>query len=908
MTTTDLTVYEMNDIVHLFKGKQDIAFAEKKNFYFSTDFGYYDASRTIQIVKRYKGFDSYESFFKIYWTIPINQRHFYYMMTGEWLEIYDIDGKWTDDIYMEKSLDNIKDDFLYVRNLFLKENIYTNSQDQEELYLWKDSSDEEKVSLHLTIRNGYKFKNVDEIKAYITCFRQFITENNYQVKLDKTIYSENRNIRINGSSKLGSDRFFIVSDDKISPEMYCGNYFEGNEIFVERFDDEPMVNEVKKREKSKYSNFNNEKIPDGDLKKLIDLIYESVDNGQHSLCDTENETKMCYDDWKKLAFAIIRITNGNCQAEFHRIYDLYRNADDYDARQKYNEMRKYTNYGWTAGSLHYWAKENPKYDEIFKKESLLRKYDALKKKYEPSIFFLENKEYNNFYDFNNFVDRISSLKAIKKCLKSTIIEVQNSGKNPFFIIKTFRYDENLKSNIEVFVPNVKQIACLKKQVKFLNPNYESEIEDYFTVSDDKRKTKTKKEPSMTISTYLWYNDRKVPNIFTSMYEKNEIQHVCHVVNEPYFIKEPEHYKDDFNMFRGFQLINDNFFFESKTSNFEKSHTYNHLKTYMLPNKEDFEYYLNYVAHMIQKPAELPLVAILFFSKQGNGKDLTIATLNAKLIGYKYYVNFGEINDFLGHFTADQESKLLTIINEVAEGGADNQMFKKANVMKDKITRAHAKIEYKGVDPIWLKHTSRYIYFTNHKTALQLDSSDRRHFPIECLNDKLNDREYFKPIADEINDVDFLKSTFSFFAHRDISKFDPPNIPTSTYKNEIKILNMNSTLRFLRDMYEDYEIPERFTIQCSDLYDLYKIYCRRTGSTAVQRKTFFEQAKCVLDEEGRRKYNSMEMTMGSHTRRILDLINYSTTDFIMHDKQRNFYCIRKNVLTNRICQHLNVPSL
>ena len=899
--------YDTHPIVNTFHRKQQPAFDEKKKYYFSVDDSFQNDNGEIVTVKRYKGYDDINDFFDIYDTISYTKKHFYYMITDECVEVYDIDGLWEDTFYEGKNLEEIISDFLYVRKLFLNENLFTNSQDQEETYYISTACSDTKVSIHITIRNGYKFKNILEQKFYTQQFLLYISENNYQIKFDKAIYTPNRNMRIVGSSKHGSDRILKKKDDTQLDIEFLASFTCDDDIFIERTDGEKMGEEITRN----TNNFEC-KPADGELSKLVDLIYESINDEDHSLCDDEVPNKMCYDDFKKLAFAIIKSSDGDCLSLFRKIFELYRHADDHTCKTMYNNMSKYTNYGWTLSSLHYWASENSKYEEQFKKEKMLREYDAVKKTYENRSKTCEEKTYSNFYDFNSFVNTISTRKAIEKCFQETIVEVQNFGKKPFFIVKTAEYDERLKTNVNCFTTHIQDMNCLKKITYIINENYEKELEKFLTFDPNADKRK-KAPPKPKKVTQQWLYHPSQPSIFNDLHIRNMIPFKENIVNEPYFLKEPEHLKNKFNVFAGFELLNNNKYFDTKTSYFEESKTYHHMKHYLCPGDEVFEYILNLIAHMIQKPEIAPDMAVLFMSKQGLGKDLVFGHFISGLIGAKYYVNFGDIADFLGHFTASEEGLLLTVINEICEGHADNMMYKKAGIMKDKITRKKCKIEKKGIDPYFVKHTSRYFMFTNHERAICIDNSDRRHLLISCNNEKANDQAYFLHIVNEVDNPDFLKSAFAFFANRDISSFNTRVIPQTEYKDRIKILSMNSSLRFVASMFTEYELEDTFKIQTNDFYELYKFFCKSVSTKHVARKTFIEQIKCVLVEAtgGRYTYTKEDLSPEGTITKIFNTINnQGFQEKLICDglSNRKYLNIDKNKIQENLKLELKVDEL
>lgn len=873
---------EQHAIADSFFPTKELALAEGKKFLIANDKIKFDPdTNTNKIVKRYRGDDSITEIMAWYMPIPENQKHYYYCMTGEWIEFFDIDGKWSDEIFKDKTISDIKADFLYVRKLFLDQEIYTNSSADNETYYWENSSDEEKVSLHLTIRNGFKFANCNEIKSYTESFLSFIEENNYQIKFDKGIYNKDRLIRMVYSSKIGTNRV-LIPDNKDAPlSLYfaCNTF---SEKIIERFDGEPMVTEkFITRKKNKDGKWEVDNTPivleDNELSRLIDLIYESVDNGTHSLCDKEITNRMCYSDWIKVAFAIIRVTDGNCKNEFNKIFELYRHCDEQSPVAMFKNMSRYR-YGWTLSSLHRWAEENPRYIETFQRQSLLRKYDYIKKKHERAFYESEQRDYESVFDFNLFVDKLSSRTAIEKCFKDTVYQVQNQAQ-AFFITKVKNWNSQLQTYISGYQTHIAQLIGLHKITYIINPDYEKQLDEWLAIQAKKKKTKKDKEakePTPVIPIFIEGSTLKLPDIFGPMLLRNKIDVYDRIINEPYFITPPKHADDMFNLFKGFKLMINNEYFDNKTNHFEDSHFYANL-FYLIPIKEQREFVLNMIAHSIQYPADLPIVCIFIYSLPGCGKDL-FAEFWSYLVGPEYYHNFGNVSDYFDHFSSAKEGLLLTVINELAEGGTENMMFKKLNLFKDSISAPTIKIEKKCKDPYPVKNTVRALAFSNHENGMPMEPAERRILPIKSDNTMCNNQEHFEPIIAEIrNNLDFLQSAFSYFAHRDITGFNPTKIPNSKYKDDLKINQFNSPVRFVCSVFNEYNTPSVFYIQVADFYELYKHFCKIHGYKVIIRKNFLSNIAFMFEEytvndvKMRRTYNRDEVSIGTTINNIHRII-------------------------------------
>ena len=109
-----------------------------------------------------------------------------------------------------------------------------------------------------------------------------------------------------------------------------------------------------------------------------------------------------------------------------------------------------------------------------------------------------------------------------------------------------------------------------------------------------------------------------------------------------------------------------------------------------------EYLLNYIAHMVQKPGELPKVGILMQSKQGVGKNLLFEELlGKKILGAGLMHCSAQSEDYFGRFDNAAVNKLLCVHDEVV--GRD--MGRTAGLIKESITAELQGLEEKGLKKV-----------------------------------------------------------------------------------------------------------------------------------------------------------------------------------------------------------------
>ncbi|BDA45252.1 probable helicase L207/L206 at N-terminal half [Coccomyxa sp. Obi] len=225
-----------------------------------------------------------------------------------------------------------------------------------------------------------------------------------------------------------------------------------------------------------------------------------------------------------------------------------------------------------------------------------------------------------------------------------------------------------------------------------------------------------------------------------------------------------------------------------------------------------EYLLNYMAHMVQKPGELPKVGILMQSKQGVGKNLLFEELlGKKILGAGLMHCSAQSEDYFGRFDNAAVNKLLCIHDEVV--GRD--MGRTAGLIKESITAELQGLEEKGLKKVQLRSFVRWIYLTQAIQALLLDSPERRWMVCKCDNSMAPGvgsteevHAYFTRLWAWIGDDVNVRAFYEYLLGRDISTWRAvADRPNSTYYRALQRMSMNVVEEWLVSMVENDGLPQ-----------------------------------------------------------------------------------------------------
>lgn len=185
--------------------------------------------------------------------------------------------------------------------------------------------------------------------------------------------------------------------------------------------------------------------------------------------------------------------------------------------------------------------------------------------------------------------------------------------------------------------------------------------------------------------------------------------------------------------------------------------------------DDADRFLDWAAHIEQYPEELPHTGWLHVSSaQGTGRNWLGSVLNRVWSGY-VASNFNLASMFASGFNGRLSRKILAIVDEIREGGADAK-WSNSETLKRIITEDTRTINPKYGEERVEHNTCRWLIFSNHDDALPLDHSDRR-FNICKMSGAPRPPNYYAKLFAALKDPHFICGVAEFLANRDLSNFN-----------------------------------------------------------------------------------------------------------------------------------------
>jgi hypothetical protein len=278
----------------------------------------------------------------------------------------------------------------------------------------------------------------------------------------------------------------------------------------------------------------------------------------------------------------------------------------------------------------------------------------------------------------------------------------------------------------------------------------------------------------------------------------------------------------------------------------------HIRTVLCnDNEELYAYVLNWIARMVQKPAEPAQTAILLHSKEGTGKN-TITDMmvdwygeNGKTLGTEDIV--GRFNDHLGHL-------VFGAVNESLWGG------KGEGILKQLITEPTQFVERKGFPKFTVKNCIHLWFNANAGHALPVTSSDRRFVCLDVSEKHKNDVAYFDPLRKQIKgngSAAFLHEMLN----RNIENYNPAKRPQVFSQSRLtnQLNSLRPTERWIYEILFDGEIvsgnipfltlnewtKKGLFVSTARLFMAYSEWCNQNGLKAGFRDTVVKEITNML---------------------------------------------------------------
>jgi hypothetical protein len=228
----------------------------------------------------------------------------------------------------------------------------------------------------------------------------------------------------------------------------------------------------------------------------------------------------------------------------------------------------------------------------------------------------------------------------------------------------------------------------------------------------------------------------------------------------------------------------------------------------------YQYVLQWVAHMIQKPFENPGTALFFTGAKGCGKDTLGDFIVEWLVGKVLAHNYDSTEQFWEKHDTDRENRIFIKLEE-ADGALNRQHV---GAFKARITSASLTVNPKGDKSRTTSNYNHYMGTSNDGQPVKVEEDERRFNVIACSPEWLRKVEIWENVRKVLFCPEGASTIGHYLNEMDLSTFNPRIMPQNEYL-ERAIEAEETPERSFLNQWDGTDTP------MADLYQSYVQFCQ-----------------------------------------------------------------------------------
>lgn len=210
--------------------------------------------------------------------------------------------------------------------------------------------------------------------------------------------------------------------------------------------------------------------------------------------------------------------------------------------------------------------------------------------------------------------------------------------------------------------------------------------------------------------------------------------------------------------------------------------------------------LDFMAHLVQRPAVKIRSTLLIIGMPGIGKSIITDTLTI-ILGEKNVAAVEE-SQLRSSFNEWMDGTQLVIVNELQSMDRKETM----NRLKTYITDRYITINRKNTPTFSYQNRANFMMFSNHRDAASIDIGDRRYFVWESHMPPMPE-SYYRELHDWRDRQGGIGHIHHYLATRDLSNFNPmAHAPMTDIKQEIQSMSVSGIQSYVQEAIDAWDPP------------------------------------------------------------------------------------------------------
>ena len=218
----------------------------------------------------------------------------------------------------------------------------------------------------------------------------------------------------------------------------------------------------------------------------------------------------------------------------------------------------------------------------------------------------------------------------------------------------------------------------------------------------------------------------------------------------------------------------------------------HISVLCDHNKAAIDFFLMWLAHMVQHPGE-KLVAVIFVSKPGAGKGRLMAVVGVCFGKKKVFESSNPKRDVWGDFNGPMKEAFLVNLNEISP----KDFYEAHGKYKALVTDPTIMINRKGQDQVEMQSFHRFLGTTNSEDSVPTEEGDRRNLVIRSSDELIGDAAHHTAMTQLLSNERGMRTIWDFLKrHPCPSRITQADIPHLSFHNDLKMQNQSPIMHWI----------------------------------------------------------------------------------------------------------------
>lgn len=222
---------------------------------------------------------------------------------------------------------------------------------------------------------------------------------------------------------------------------------------------------------------------------------------------------------------------------------------------------------------------------------------------------------------------------------------------------------------------------------------------------------------------------------------------------------------------------------------------------IVPDQDERHIFIQWLAHIFQKPQDRPSWHVILTSDTGTGKGFLIESILHPLLKHTSTIN--SYSRVMTKFSTVLADNLLVLLDDPAQGSDDTQ-----TQLKSLLSEERAYCEGKFMPGGMVQTYTRFILASNDPRPLRLDENERRWWSPAELNhrhDKVETQKFLETLANWLALDGSLCAVYNWFMAYDLGGFNAKHIDQSDNLKNMIGMSANIHAEFLKDYISEHVV-------------------------------------------------------------------------------------------------------